>query len=52
MVLDNIVSVPNSTRADEPKEEGSLSSIGTVSPAPLVRPYKPLVPYRQRVAWA
>ena len=51
IVLQETVSVPDSARTDEPKEEGSLSSTGMVSPAPLVRPYQPPVPYPQRVAW-
>jgi len=52
MVLQETVSIPNSAGTDEQNEEKSLCSIRKVSPAPPFRPYHPLVPYPQRVAWA
>jgi len=39
MVLQETVSVLDSTGTDKQKEEKSLSSIGKVSPVPPVRPY-------------
>jgi len=52
MVLQEIVSVSNSTRTYEQKEEESLSFNGKVSPSLSVRPYQPPLPFPQRVAWA
>jgi len=53
MVLQETVSVLDSTRIERRKDEESLSSNGrsSITP-PAARPYQPSVPYPQRVAWA
>ena len=52
MVLQEIISAPESARTAELIEEESLSSTEKVSPPSLVRLYHPPVPYPQRVARA
>jgi len=52
MVLQETVSVPDSTGTYEQNEEESLNSIGKVTPPPPFYPYQSPVPYPQRVAWA
>ena len=52
MVLQESVSLPDSTRAYAQREEGKLSSVGKVNSAPLVHFYQPPIPYRQRLGWA
>jgi len=39
MVLQELVSVPNSAGVDSQKEEGKLSTTGKVNPAPAVHSY-------------
>ena len=53
MVIQEIISIPDSTGTAGRKDEESSSSSGKSSPSPLVvRPYQPFVSYPQRMTWS
>jgi len=51
MVLQQTVSVPDFIGIERQQKEGRSILIEMESPAPLIRPYQPGVPYPQRLAW-
>ena len=52
MVLQEVVTVPNSAGTEGKMREENLGITGEPSPPAPARPYQPPVPYPQRLAWS
>jgi len=52
MVLQEVVSVPDSAGITGREKNKDLSPVEEARPPPTARPYHPRVPYPQRLAWS